>query len=288
MAVTKHEDEPTRAFDDWVGAHHPAKRAEYAGGFWNYVELVREWAWKFGAREVTVVGVNRVRTPPPEEIMRLPITQLVFPSATVVLRHDFAGWPAQWSAGLWLKRPLAHGVPGFFDPRLAAAKESKIPGLALPPRTRSPRAFSCRLCDAWDVATLLRMASGARWQPRFADGSSVRMLIKSQRVFNDDKPVGPSPSATPARRRRPREVFPTPAPQAGLCHGHPRSAGRGAARPRRRPQPRPWKTSRCVRSAAEEASGQRAGSVSAVLFEVHQLKPFQQLALVLVQRPRQP
>lgn len=35
----------------------------------------------------------------------------------------------------------------------------------LPPFARSPRAFSCRLHDDWDVATLLRLVSGARWHP---------------------------------------------------------------------------------------------------------------------------
>lgn len=199
MSTTKRPARPTEGFEHWVADHEPGARARWGEAYWHYVELIHEWARKFDARAVEVVGVNQVRTPPPEETVRLPIVRMTFRGASVVLRHDFAGWPGTWKAGLWLRRPLGVTPARLFDPRVAASPRSKIVGLALPPYDRSPKAFSCRLYDDWDIATLLRLSAGAKWYPRFGSRLAVPTLFRSQKDVEDDEPVDPE-AAGPARR----------------------------------------------------------------------------------------
>jgi hypothetical protein len=82
-------------FDRWVSQNNIPTRFEYGKGWWDYVELVRRFASKFGIEDVRVVGHYVVQTPPPEEKRPMPAVVLTRRDVLIALKHDFGGL-ARW------------------------------------------------------------------------------------------------------------------------------------------------------------------------------------------------
>ena len=151
--------------DAWVNDNSPARSAEYASGYWQFVEFSRRLAFKFEAQAIFAVGTHRVFTPPPKEELVVPIVCLEFDQASVVLEHDFAEWPDEWRIGVKLTRPYQSETLNLFDPTVSAGRDGDaIEELGFPAFSTNQRGFSCRLRDEWDVATFVRLllADGSR------------------------------------------------------------------------------------------------------------------------------
>jgi hypothetical protein len=151
------------AFDEWVGENNIPERFEYGKGWWDYVELVRRFAYKFDVEEVRVVGHYIVHTPPPEEELPMPAVALTRRGVTVALKNDFgalARWPKEWVVSI--RRPIPYRGPlfGLFDPTVDL-RELQVDGfppeLVFPPYEKNQAEFTCELEDEWEVATLLRL-----------------------------------------------------------------------------------------------------------------------------------
>jgi hypothetical protein len=149
-------------FDRWVGENIP-KGFEYGKGWWDYVELVRRFAFKFEMEDVRVVGHYVVHTPPPEEELPMPAVALTRRGILVALKFDFgafARWPREWMVSVRRTTPFRGPILGLFDPSIDLRK---LPGTGLAPTfvfapyRENQTEFSCEHEDEWDVATLLRL-----------------------------------------------------------------------------------------------------------------------------------
>jgi hypothetical protein len=152
-------------FDLWVGNNNPDLKLEYGKGFWDYVEMLERLIAKFDAVNARVVGTYIVRTPPPEEELRMPAVAFEVRGVTFAVRHDFAPqeWPYEWTVSVVRRSPYLGPIFGLFEPELDLSKDARTTGLPteliLGAFRRSPSAFTCRLIDEWDVATLIRLTS---------------------------------------------------------------------------------------------------------------------------------
>jgi len=79
-------------FDRWVSDNNIPQSFEYGKGWWDYIELVRRFAWRLDTDDVRVVGHYVVDTPPPCERLPMPAVALATPGVTFALRLDFGSW----------------------------------------------------------------------------------------------------------------------------------------------------------------------------------------------------
>jgi hypothetical protein len=150
-------------FDRWVGENNIPKHFEYGKGWWDYVELVRQFASKFNIEDLRVVGHYVVHTPPPEEKLPMPAVALTRRGVLVALKHDFGGLarcPKEWTVSVRRRTPYRGPIFGLFDPTVDL-RQLRVDGLApdfvFAPYGDNQTEFSCELEDEWDVATLLRL-----------------------------------------------------------------------------------------------------------------------------------
>jgi hypothetical protein len=152
-------------FDRWVGSNNVPKRYEYGKRWWDHVELVRRFSYKFGFEDVRVVGHYMVETSPPEERLPMPAVALVGPRVSLALRWDFGAmrrWPFEWTVSIRRRSPYRGPTFGLFDPSLdllAEKPEGLAPDWIFGPYRENPAEFSCEVEDEWDVATLLRLVT---------------------------------------------------------------------------------------------------------------------------------
>jgi hypothetical protein len=152
----------TTEFDRWVGQNNIPERYEYGKGWWDYVELIRRFSFKFQAADVRVVGHYVVETPPPEENLPMPAVALAGKGVAVAIKWDFGAlcrWPREWTLSVRRQSPYRGPTFGLFDPALDLRAE-RIDGFApdwvFGPYRENQSEFTCELDDEWDVATLLR------------------------------------------------------------------------------------------------------------------------------------
>lgn len=153
-------------FDRWVSDHNIPETFEYAKGWWDYVELVRRFAFRLGTDDVRVVGHYVVDTPPPCERLPMPAVAISTPSVTFALRYDFGSWSlkhrevSEWIVSVQRRSSYRGPLFGLFD----ATEDLRLIGVdGLDPDFlfgsyhQDQARFSCILRDEWDVATLMRI-----------------------------------------------------------------------------------------------------------------------------------
>ena len=153
-------------FDRWVNDNNIPETFEYAKGWWDYVELVRRFAFRLDTENVRVVGHYVVDTPPPCERLPMPAVAISTPSVTFALRYDFGSWSmkhpeiSEWVVSVQRRSPYRGPLFGLFDPtadlRLIGV-DGLAPDFLFGPYHRDQARFSCIVQDEWDVATLMRI-----------------------------------------------------------------------------------------------------------------------------------
>jgi len=153
-------------FDRWVSDNNIPESFEYGKGWWDYIELVRRFAWRLDTDDVRVVGHYVVDTPPPCERLPMPAVAITTPGVTFALRFDFGSWSlkhreiSEWAVSVVRRSPYVGPWFGLID----EAEDLRVPGVeGLAPDflfgsyRQDPARFSCLVRDEWDVATLMRI-----------------------------------------------------------------------------------------------------------------------------------
>lgn len=145
-------------FDRWVGANNISEDFEYAKGWWEYVELVRNFAFKHEIKDVRVVGHYTVSTP--EEELPMPVVAFVRADATVTVRWDFEAYPHRWTVSVQRRSAYRGPLFGLFDVSVDVRTKTvsgMTPDLVFGPYRANQSTFTCELRDEWDVSTLMRL-----------------------------------------------------------------------------------------------------------------------------------
>lgn len=147
----------------WVGQNSLPQSSLYAKGRWDYVEALRKLSGKLGLEDVRVVGHYVVETPPPEELLLMPVVALAGYGTTVALKWDFgakARWPCEWTLSVRRRSPYRGPIFGLFDATLdlrGATVDGLAPAWVFGAYCDDQAQFSCELEDESDVMMLLRM-----------------------------------------------------------------------------------------------------------------------------------
>jgi hypothetical protein len=159
----------------WLGEHRPSDSSHWGVAFWDHIELVQRWLSKFSFPKARALGEYIIHTPPPEEVLAMPLIELERDGLRVVLKMDFSrpDFPHEWVVTVRSSVPIRHIPLGLFDPT-APIHPRAVSGIPdehlLVPHAENPAEFSCQLVDDWDVATLLRITSGALEEVRRGGG----------------------------------------------------------------------------------------------------------------------
>lgn len=153
-------------FDRWVNENNIPDTFEYSKGWWDYVELVRRLAARFGSDDVRVIGHYIIDTPPPCERLPMPAVALSLPGVTFALRFDFGAWSlkhrelCEWVVSVDRSSPYRGPLFGIVDENAdlrTSAIEGLSPNYLFGSYRQSQSRFSCLVRDEWDVAALLRI-----------------------------------------------------------------------------------------------------------------------------------
>jgi hypothetical protein len=105
-----------RQFDHWVSDNNPPVSLQYGKGWWDYIEMLRRLASKFKIEQVEVVGTYTLRTPPPEEKLRMPIVKLASETIEIIVKYDFSTFPETWTASVKAAKAKPQPTLRVFDP----------------------------------------------------------------------------------------------------------------------------------------------------------------------------
>lgn len=153
------------SFDRWVNNNNIPASFEYGKGWWDYIELVRRFAYYLEAKEVHVVGHYHIDTPPPCERLPMPAVALETADVTFALRHDFGAFSIRRDLREWVvtvKRRSRYTGPlfGLID-ETEDLRDAGVDGLSpdylFGPYREDPARFTALLRDEWDVAALMRI-----------------------------------------------------------------------------------------------------------------------------------
>lgn len=150
----------------WVHANNPPAAATYRAGWWDYIATIYRLEDKYDVRCADVVGTYEVVTPPPSEVLTLPLVKLSLSSATAVIHCDFGR-----VVGAWVVRvdrsaeddpiPLRELFPTASAAHPQEVSEWPV-AVQGPPYAREPSAFAIALDDECDVDTLIRAVTRGR------------------------------------------------------------------------------------------------------------------------------
>jgi len=146
--------------DQWVNDNNPADHLQYRKGWWDYIETLRRLAWKFDVARVEVVGTYKMRTPPPEEILLMPVVKLAAGATEFIVKYDFGTFPEAWTVSVKAATQKHQSTLGLFHPD-ANLRGKTIDGfdasMIFGSYAENPARFTCEVEDEWDLATLFRI-----------------------------------------------------------------------------------------------------------------------------------
>lgn len=142
----------------WVNDHNPSSTLSYGKGWWDYVTFLYQLNQLYGENKTTVVSTYDMRTPPPQEILLMPVARLETGRAAFIMKTTFDGFNPAWTVSVI--RDSAEQIPlfGLIDEHedlLAESIDGFPPKWVFPCYARSPARFTCRIEDDWQLYSFI-------------------------------------------------------------------------------------------------------------------------------------
>jgi hypothetical protein len=143
---------PETPFDAWVCDNQPGADAQFGKGWWDGVEFIRylQLQGQFPVEKVTIIGDFDMETPPPTEILRMPIFLLRLPELEVCLKNDFSVLEPYWSASVVIHDNRVFEPFGLLAPLdrwKRDLRETFPEGWRFPAHFAGSRKFSCGISN---------------------------------------------------------------------------------------------------------------------------------------------
>jgi hypothetical protein len=146
--------------DHWVSDNNPSDYLQYRKGWWDYIEILRRLASKFDINHLEVVGTYKMGTPPPREVLLMPVVKLAAGATEFIVKYDFGTFPEAWTVSMKVATHRYQSMLGLFHPD-ADLRGKRIDGfdasMIFGPYAENPTQFTCEVEDEWDLVTLFRI-----------------------------------------------------------------------------------------------------------------------------------
>jgi hypothetical protein len=147
-------------FNKWVNDNNPSEKLAFRKGWWDYIEFIRSFEYKYDLPVVAIVATYEMGTPPPEEVLTMPVALFGNEKGSVLLKWDFGRFENQWTLSIDLTSSNTHNMHQLFDINRDMSN-TIIPGFSkgqiYGSYANNPAKFTCEVGNEWDVATLLRI-----------------------------------------------------------------------------------------------------------------------------------
>src|SRR5437763_888242 len=80
--------EPVKLYQ-WVNDNNPRDDAQYGKDWWDYIDFLYRLDELDGPNQTTVVSTYHMTTPPPSEVLFMPVARLETEHAVFVMRERF-------------------------------------------------------------------------------------------------------------------------------------------------------------------------------------------------------
>ena len=142
----------------WVSDHNPSPKLSYGKGWWDYVTFLYHLDELYGKSRTTVVSTYEIVTPPPQEILLMPVARLETDRAAFIMKTQFDGIAPAWTVSVLRDRADRVPLYGLIDEHEELAA-GEIAGFAaqwvFPCYAKSPARFTGRVEDDWQLYALI-------------------------------------------------------------------------------------------------------------------------------------
>lgn len=150
--------------DTWVCAHNPDPSLSYGKGWWDGIEFMQMLRDQHGLETVDVPATYLMQTPPPCEMLLMPVYRIRHQSLECYLKTDFGPLPPNWFLSVRTSERLLRTY-GLFDPSRDWRCEPRyLDGFrqewCYPPFVDSATRFTCAVDSDMDVYMLIRLLIG--------------------------------------------------------------------------------------------------------------------------------
>ena len=137
----------------WVNDNNPPEERQYGKGWWDHVEFLFHLDEVYGRNKTTVVSTYHMTTPPPKEVLLMPIVRLETGAATVIMKYRFdLIIEPKWTVSVIRDGVQPVALYGLIDEQETV---SPVGGFAtewmFPSYATSPSRFTARIEDDWQL-----------------------------------------------------------------------------------------------------------------------------------------
>jgi hypothetical protein len=149
--------EPVNIYQ-WVNDHNPSPELSYRKGWWDYITFLYLLDDVYGKDKTTIVSTYDMKTPPPQEILLMPVARLETGKASFIMKTSFDGIGPDWTVSVI--RDQAERLPlySLIDEH-EELSPTGIDGFAaewvFPSYAKSSSRFTGRVDDDWNLYTLI-------------------------------------------------------------------------------------------------------------------------------------
>ena len=144
----------------WVNDHNPSPELSYGKGWWDYVTFLYHLDEVYGRNQTTIVSTYDMKTPPPQEILLMPVARLETGRASFIMKTSFDGIDADWTVSVirdQSERLPLYGLIDEHEELSPAGIDAFAAEWVYPPYAKSPARFTGRVADDWNLYALIRV-----------------------------------------------------------------------------------------------------------------------------------
>lgn len=148
------------SFNQWVSENNPDDSLSYKKGWWDYIETLRRLESHYNFPILGVISTFEMGTPPPEEILTMPVVQFGDARGRITVKEDFGNLWNCWTVSVDLPGSPTQDMHSLFDIE-QDLRGSKIDGFDVNnifgSYVDNNSQFTCVVDKEWDVASLFRI-----------------------------------------------------------------------------------------------------------------------------------
>jgi len=149
--------EPVNIYQ-WVNDHNPSPELSYRKGWWDYITFLYRLDEVYGKDKTTVIATYDMKTPPPQEILHMPVARLETGKASFIMKTSFDGIGPDWTVSVIRDRterlPL-YSLINEHEDLLPTGIDGFAAEWVFPSYAKSPSRFTDRVDDDWNLYTLI-------------------------------------------------------------------------------------------------------------------------------------
>jgi hypothetical protein len=173
----------------WVNDNNPSPELSYGKGWWDYVQFLYDLDELYGRDKMMVVSTYSMRTPPPQEILLMPVARLETDRAAFIVKKEFSyGFHPDWTVSVIRADAERGPLYGLIDEHEAiepANVDGFLPEWIFPSYATSPGRFTARVKDDRELHAFIWILAHSAFESRRWDDAEEREQHEREKVLDE-------------------------------------------------------------------------------------------------------